>query len=102
MLCQHLKKIYAIDLDDLEKEVFKRINFKLFTHDMNYREFLFGVVRNGCYLDLKVSDLRSDIAFFEDEEFFEERRTLEVTVEVLEQELILTDKDDYITVHIEY
>ena len=44
---------------------------------MNYREFLFGVVPNGCYLDLRVSDLRSDIVFFEDEEFFEERRTLE-------------------------
>lgn len=96
------EEIYVIDLDDLEREVFKRINFKLFTHDMNYREFLFGVVPNGCYLDLKVSDLRSDIAFFEDEEFFEERRTLEATLEVLEQELNLTDEDDYITVHVEY
>ena len=57
------KEIYVIDLDDLEKEVFKRINFKFFTHDMNYREFLFGVVPNGCYLDLRVSDLRSDVVF---------------------------------------
>lgn len=96
------KEIYVIDLDDLEREVFKRINFKLFTRDMNYGEFLFGNVPNGCYLDLRVSDLHSDIAFFEDEEFFEERRTLEATLEVLEQELNLTDEDDYITVHIEY
>ena len=96
------KEIYVIDLDDLEKEVFKRINFKFFTHDMNYREFLFGAVPNGCYLDLKVSDLRSDVVFFEDEEFFEERRTLEATLEVLEQELNLTDEDDYITIHVEY
>ena len=96
------EEIYVIDFDDLKEEVFKRINFKFFIHDMNYREFLFGNVPNGCYLDLRVSDLRSDIAFFEKEGFFEEQRVLEATLEVLEQELILTDEDDYITVHIEY